>query len=155
MNRPIKVMFVCHGNICRSPMAEFVFRDLVEKAGRGEEFFIRSTAVSAEEIWGEVGNPVYRPVKKILNDLGIDCEGKRAEQLTAKHGEEYDYIFCMDSSNIRKAKQIVGGRYENKVVRLLDFVEIGGDVADPWYTRDFDATYRDVLRASEILLEKL
>ena len=155
MEKPIKIMFVCHGNICRSPMAEFVFRDMAEKAGRGNEFFVRSTAVSAEEIWGEVGNPVYRPVKQILNDLGIDCNDKRAEQLTKKHGEEYDYIFCMDSSNVRKAKQIVGGMYENKVVRLLDFVEIGGDVADPWYTRDFMATYRDVEKSSKLLLEML
>ena len=150
-----KVMFVCHGNICRSPMAEFVFRDLAEKAGRGEEFFIRSTAVSAEEIWGAVGNPVYPPVKKLLAGLGISCEGKRAEQLTERHGEEYDYIFCMDSSNVRRAKQIVGKSNEGKVVRLLDFVGIGGDVADPWYTRDFEATYRDVLASSNLLLEIL
>ena len=150
-----KVMFVCHGNICRSPMAEFVFRDLAEKAGRGEEFFIRSTAVSAEEIWGEVGNPVYPPVKRLLSGLGISCEGKRAEQLTYQHGEEYDYIFCMDSSNVRRAKQIVGKNNEGKVVRLLDFVGIGGDVADPWYTRDFEATYRDVLASSNRLLEML
>lgn len=155
MEYPIKIMFVCHGNICRSPMAEFVFRDFAAKAGRGEDFFVRSTAVSAEEIWGEIGNPVYPPVKKILNELGIDCEGKRAEQLTAKHGEEYDYIFCMDDSNVRKAKRIVGGRYENKVIKLLDFVGIGGDVADPWYTRDFEATYQDILVASKGILEKL
>ena len=151
----IKIMFVCHGNICRSPMAEFVFRDLAEKAGRGEEFFVRSSAVSAEEIWGDVGNPVYKPVKRILNDLGIDCDEKRAEQLTKQHGEEYDYIFCMDSSNVRKAKQIVGSRYEAKVVRLLDFVGVGGDVADPWYTRDFQATYQDVLDSSTKLLKLL
>lgn len=152
---PIKVMFVCHGNICRSPMAEYVFRDLAEKAGRGAEFYVRSSAVSAEEIWGEIGNPIYPPVKKILNGLGIECDEKRAEQLTVKHGEEYDYIFCMDLSNVRKAKQIVGSRYENKVVRLLDFVGIGGDVADPWYTRDFHATYLDVLNSSTRLLKLL
>ncbi len=153
--KPIKIMFVCHGNICRSPMAEFVLRDMAEKAGRGEEFFIRSSAVSAEEIWGDVGNPVYKPVKALLAEIGISCEGKRAEQLTAKHGEEYDYLLCMDTSNIRRAKQIVGGRYEFKVQRLLDFVGIGGDVADPWYTRDFNATYRDIAQACEIILEKL
>lgn len=150
-----KVMFVCHGNICRSPMAEFVFRDFVEKAGRNEEFLIYSTAVSAEEIWGEVGNPVYPPVKKLLAEQGISCEGKRAEQLIRKHGEEYDYIFCMDSSNVRRAKQIVGTKNEGKVVRLLDFVGIGGDVADPWYTRDFNATYRDVVLSAKSLLEIL
>ena len=150
---PKKIMFVCHGNICRSPMAEYVFRDLAQKAGRGKEFLVASTAVSTEEIWGDVGNPVYPPVKKLLSGLGISCEEKRARQLTIKDGEEYDYILCMDTSNVRRAKQIVGDRYATKVVRLLDFVGAGGDVADPWYTRDFDETYRDILFASNRLLE--
>lgn len=152
---PKKIMFVCHGNICRSPMAEYVFRDLAQKAGRGKEFLVASTAVSTEEIWGDVGNPVYPPVKKLLSGLGISCEEKRARQLTAKDGEEYDYILCMDTSNVRRAKQIVGDRYATKVVRLLDFVGTGGDVADPWYTRNFDETYRDILFASSRLLETL
>ena len=150
---PKKIMFVCHGNICRSPMAEYVFRELAQKAGRGKEFLVASTAVSTEEIWGDVGNPVYPPVKKLLSGLGISCEEKRARQLTAKDGEEYDYILCMDTSNVRRAKQIVGDRYATKVVRLLDFVGAGGDVADPWYTRNFDETYRDILFASNRLLE--
>ena len=150
---PKKIMFVCHGNICRSPMAEYVFRDLAQKAGRGKEFLVASTAVSTEEIWGDVGNPVYPPVKKLLSGLGISCEEKRARQLTIKDGEEYDYILCMDTSNVRRAKQIVGDRYATKVVRLLDFVGAGGDVADPWYTRNFDETYRDILFASNRLLE--
>ena len=149
----VKIMFVCHGNICRSPMAEYVFRDLAQKSGRGEEFLVASTAVSTEEIWGGVGNPVYPPVQKLLNGLGISCEGKRAVQLTEQDGETYDYIFCMDSSNVRRAKQIVGGRYASKVVRLLDFVGLGGDVADPWYTRDFQATYRDIAVSTEKLLQ--
>ena len=152
---PKKIMFVCHGNICRSPMAEYVFRDLAQKAGRGKEFLVASTAVSTEEIWGDVGNPVYPPVKKLLSGLGISCEEKRARQLTAKDGEEYDYILCMDSSNVRRAKQIVGDRYATKVVRLLDFGGASGDVADPWYTRNFDETYRDILFASSRLLEML
>ena len=152
---PKKIMFVCHGNICRSPMAEYVFRDLAQKAGRGKEFLVASTAVSTEEIWGDVGNPVYPPVKKLLSGLGISCEEKRARQLTVKDGEEYDYILCMDTSNVRRAKQIVGDRYATKVVRLLDFVGASGDVADPWYTRNFDETYRDILFASSRLLEML
>lgn len=152
---PTKIMFVCHGNICRSPMAEYVFRELAQKAGRGKEFLVASTAVSTEEIWGGVGNPVYPPVKKLLLEIGIACEEKRARQLTAKDGEEYDYILCMDSSNVRRAKQIVGDRYATKVVRLLDFVGASGDVADPWYTRNFDETYRDILFASNRLLEML
>ena len=152
---PKNIMFVCHGNICRSPMAEYVFRDLAQKAGRGKEFLVASTAVSTEEIWGDVGNPVYPPVKKLLSGLGISCEEKRARQLTAKDGEEYDYILCMDTSNVRRAKQIVGDRYATKVVRLLDFVGASGDEADPWYTRNFDETYRDILFASSRLLEML
>ena len=150
-----KIMFVCHGNICRSPMAEFVFLDLAKKAGRAQDFIVASSAVSTEEIWGGVGNPVYPPAKKLLNGLGINCDKKRAVQLTEKDGEYYDYILCMDGSNVRRAKQIVGGRYASKVERLLDFVGIGGDVADPWYTRDFTATYRDILLSSQLLLEKL
>ena len=136
-------------------MAEYVFRDLAQKSGRGEEFLVASTAVSTEEIWGGVGNPVYPPVQKLLNGLGISCEGKRAVQLTEQDGETYDYIFCMDSSNVRRAKQIVGGRYASKVVRLLDFVGLGGDVADPWYTRDFQTAYDDIKRGLDGLLKTL
>jgi len=136
-------------------MAEYVFRDLAQKSGRGEEFLVASTAVSTEEIWGGVGNPVYPPVQKLLNGLGISCEGKRAVQLTEQDGETYDYICCMDSASVRRAKQRVGGRYATKVFRLLDFVGLDGDVADPWYTRDFQATYRDIAVSTEKLLQLL
>ncbi len=149
-----KIMFVCHGNICRSPMAEYVLKDMVQKAGRSEEFLIASSAVSTEEIWGDVGNPVYPPVKNLLNGLGISCEEKRAQLLTVKDGETYDYLLCMDAANVRRAKAIVGGRYAMKCQKLLDFVEIYGDVADPWYTRDFSATYRDIHAACEEILKR-
>lgn len=150
-----KIMFVCHGNICRSPMAEFVFKDLVEKAGREKEFSVASSAVSSEEIWGGVGNPVYAPVKKLLASLGISCEGKRATLLTKKDGEVYDYLFCMDESNLKRAKAIVGVGNAHKCRLLLEFAGSNGSVADPWYTRDFDETYRDVLFGCKEILKKL
>jgi len=141
-----KVMFVCHGNICRSPMAEFVMKDLVEKRGREAEFSISSCAVSTEEIWGGVGNPVYAPVKTLLLKKGISCAGKRAKLLTKGDGEEYDYLLCMDESNVRRAKQIVGEKNAKKCVKLLSFTGTDEDVADPWWTRDFEAAYEDIYR---------
>ena len=148
-------MFVCHGNICRSPMAEYVCRELVGQAGRAGEFSIASSAVSTEEIWNGIGNPVYPPVKALLSRLGISCEEKRAQLLTQRDGEEYDYLFCMDSSNVRRARAIVGAKNADKCQKLLDFVGIGGDVADPWYTRDFETTYRELRFACEELLKLL
>lgn len=150
-----KIMFVCHGNICRSPMAEFVLKDLVKQAGREKEFTVASSAVSSEEIWGGVGNPVYPPVKKLLASLGISCEGKRAILLTEKDGETYDYLFCMDESNLKRAKAIVGKENARKCQLLLDFAGVHGSVADPWYTRDFEETYEDVLRGCIAILKKL
>lgn len=151
----VGIMFVCHGNICRSPMAEFVLKDLVKKAGREKEFKIASSAVSEEEIWGGVGNPVYPPVKRLLAGLGISCEGKRAALLTKRDGEVYDFLFCMDESNLRRAKAIVGAESAKKCRLLLEFAGADGSVADPWYTRDFEETYRDILFGCEAILEKL
>lgn len=148
-------MFVCHGNICRSPMAEFLFRDMVEKAGRSAEFEIASSAVSKEEIWNGIGNPVYPPVKKLLAELGISCEGKRAKLLTRADGEKYDFLLCMDGANLRRAKVIVGEKNAEKCQKLLTYAGKNGDVADPWYTRDFKATYKDVYESLQGLLEKL
>ena len=150
-----KIMFICHGNICRSPMAEFVCKEMVKKMGREKEFEIASSAVSTEEIWGNVGNLVYPPAKAELAKHGISCEGKRAQLLTAKDGEYYDYLLCMDASNVRRAKKIVGERNGKKCQKLLSYAGETGDVADPWYTRDFGATYRDVVRGIEGLLKDL
>lgn len=105
-----RIMFVCHGNICRSPMAEFVFADLAEKAGRRWEFSVASSGVSSEEIWGDIGNPVYPPVKALLAEKGISCGGKRAVQLKASDGEKYDLFACMDEGNLRGAKRILGAK---------------------------------------------
>lgn len=146
----IKVMFVCHGNICRSPMAEFVFRDMVKKAGLAQEFQVASSATSREEI----GNPVHYGTKNKLAEVGIDTFGKYAVQLTKADYEEYDYIIAMDSYNLRNINRIIGSDTKNKVSLLLDFAD-GGEISDPWYTGDFDATYRDVVKGCRGLLKTL
>ena len=147
-------MFVCHGNICRSPMAEFIFKKLVRDAGRESEFIITSSATSTEEIWNGVGNPVYPPAREELKKHGIECGGKRAVQLTAADAEKYDLFLCMDSANLRNAKRILGQKAEGKVKKLLDLAG-GGDVADPWYSDRFDIAYADILRGCEALLKSL
>ena len=150
-----RIMFVCHGNICRSPMAEFMFKDMVEKEGRSAEFKIASCAVSTEEIWNGVGNPVYPPAKAELRKHGISCEGKRACLLKAKDGEEYDLFLCMDDSNLRRAKGILGVKNGEKCKKLLSYAGENGNVADPWYTGDFSVTYYDILRSLQGLLREL
>ena len=151
----IKIMFVCHGNICRSPMAEFIMKKLVRDNGLEEEFLIQSTATSTEEIWNGIGNPVYPPAKAELHKHGISCEGKRAVQLTSFDYDKYDLFVGMDSANIRNMNRILLGDPENKIRKLMDYTDRGGDVADPWYTRNFDVTYRDVLDGCTGLLEAL
>ena len=147
----IKVMFVCLGNICRSPMAEFVFKDLVRKKGLQEDFYIVSSATSAEEI----GNPVHYGTRNKLKEYGISTEGKKAVQLTRSDYSKYNYIIGMEERNIRNVKRILGDDKENKIFRLLDLSEHPRDIADPWYTGDFDVTYRDILEGCEKLLENI
>ena len=147
----INIMFLCHGNICRSPMAEFIMKDLVAKRGLADEFYIASSATSTEEIWRGVGNPVYPPAKAELAKHGLSCDGKRAVQITIEDYDKYDMILCMDSNNMRNVKRIIPTDPENKICKLMDFVG-GGDVADPWYTGDFTTTYRDILSGCKALL---
>ena len=147
----IKIMFVCHGNICRSPMAEFVMKDMVRKAGLADEFYIASSAVSREEI----GNIVYPPAREMLAAHGISCKGKRAVQLTRSDYDEYDYIIAMDRSNLRNIDRIIGSDTEGKVHLLLGFAGRSESVADPWYTDDFDTAYRDIAEGCSALLKKL
>lgn len=151
----IKIMFVCHGNICRSPMAEFIMKKLVKDSGLEDEFLIKSSATSTEEIWNGVGNPVYPPARAELQRHGIGCEGKRAIQLRKDDYGKYDLFIGMDSANIRNMHRILGGDPENKIHKLMDYTDRGGDVADPWYTRSFDVTYRDVLDGCTKLLEAI
>lgn len=145
-----KILFVCHGNICRSPMAEFLMKELVEKRGISDKFHIESAATSREEI----GNGVYPPVKRILTARGIDCSGKRARQMTALDYEKFDYIICMDSYNLRNMERIIADT-KNKYKRLLDYTDSPHDVADPWYTGDFATTERDVLVGCDAILSHI
>ncbi len=150
-----KIMFVCHGNICRSPMAEFIFRDMVKKAGLQEKFVIASSATSTEEIWGGRGNPVYPPAKAELAHHGIKCDGKRAVQLKLSDYESYDLFIGMDSANIRNMHRMLGGDPEGKIRKLMDYTGRGGDVADPWYSDRFDIAYRDIEEGCRALLKAL
>ena len=140
----IKILFVCHGNICRSPMAEFVMKDKIAKLGREYEFEVASAATSTEEIWNGIGNPVYPPVKKLLTEHGIDCSEKRARQMNRADYDHYDLLIAMDNANFRNMNRICGGDPEGKIKMLLDFTSRPGEVADPWYSGDFKATWRDV-----------
>lgn len=145
-----RILFVCHGNICRSPMAEFVLRDMLKKRGV-DNVLVESAATSTEEI----GNGVHYGTKKILNGLGIDCSFKTARQMTRHDGEEYDLLLGMDSRNILNMKRMTDSSKHDRIHRLLDYSERPGDIADPWYTGDFDRTYNDVLEGCTALLEYL
>ena len=147
----IKILFICHGNICRSPMAEFVMKDLVKKAGLASQFHIASAATSREEI----GNPVYPPARRKLVEHGVSCEGHAARQLTSRDYDEYDLLIGMDEANLRNMHRICGGDRSGKMSLLMDHTTRPGSVADPWYTGDFEATWRDVLEGCRGLLDEL
>ena len=147
-------MFVCHGNICRSPMAEFIFRDMLKTVGLEHRISVASSATSTEEIWNGIGNPVYPPARKELAKHGLSCEGKRAVQLQKSDYEKYDLFLVMDGNNLRNIFRIFPADPQGKVRKLLDYVG-GGDVADPWFTEQFDVTYNDLLRGCKALLEDL
>ena len=147
----IKILFICHGNICRSPMAEFVMKDLVRKAGLESQFHIASAATSTEEI----GSPVYPPARRKLAEHGINCSGKTARQLTRADYDRYDLLIGMDNANLRNMRRICGGDSDGKIRLLLEFTGRSGEVADPWYTGDFEATWRDVLEGCSGLLSHL
>ncbi len=151
----IKIMFVCHGNICRSPMAEFILRDMAKKQGREKDFVIASCATSTEEIWGGIGNPVYPPAREELNKHGISCEGKFAVQLKKSDYDKYDLFLCMDNNNVRNATRILGGDPDGKLKKLMSLAGSDRDVADPWYSGNFEVTYKDIYEACTAILEKL
>ena len=147
----IKVMFVCHGNICRSPMAEFIFKDMVHKAGLEDKFLVRSSAVSFEEI----GNPVYPPAKEKLKEKGISCVGKRAVHFEREDYFDNDYILVMDNSNMRNILRITGGENDGRIKLLLSFTGVDAQVSDPWYSGNFDLAYDDIYRGCKALLEHI
>ena len=136
----VKILFVCHGNICRSPMAEFVLKDMAARAGCSDQFEIASAATSTEEI----GNPVHPGTREKLRRAGISCKGKTARQMTRADYDHYDLIVGMDRFNLRNMRRICGGDPDGKLRLLLEYAGQARDVADPWYTGDFDATYADV-----------
>lgn len=146
------ILFVCHGNICRSPMAEYIMKHLVHEAGRDADFYIESAATSREEI----GNDVYPPARRKLAENGIRCDGHAARQITRRDYDRFDLIVCMDRMNLRWISRIIPEDPEDKIHLLLDFTDRtpGTEVADPWYTGNFDATWRDCLEGCEALLEK-
>ncbi|CDC72860.1 low molecular weight protein-tyrosine-phosphatase [Oscillibacter sp. CAG:155] len=147
-----KILFICHGNICRSPMAEYVMKDLVRQAGLEAQFEIASAATSTEEI----GNPVYPPARQKLAEHGIGCSGHAARQLTRQDYETFDVLIGMDSANLRNMRRICGGDPEKKIHLLLDYANRPGqEVADPWYTGDFSKTWEDVLQGCQGLLAAL
>jgi protein-tyrosine phosphatase len=148
-----KILFVCHGNICRSPMAEYVMKHLVEQAQLTDQYLIASAATSTEEI----GNPVYPPARRKLAEHGIGCQGHAARQLTRADYQRFDLLVGMDSANIRNMNRICGGDPEGKIVLLLNLIaptspRYGCDVSDPWYTGDFEATWQDVLEGCQALI---
>ena len=149
--QPIRLLFVCHGNICRSTMAEYVMKHLVDQAGMSDRFVIDSAATSTEEI----GNPVHRGTRKELARQGIPCGDHRARQLRRADANAWDYFIGMDSANIRNMKRMLGPEADGKIFKLLEFTGRGDDVADPWYTGDFRTTYRDVDEGCRALLAKL
>ena len=146
-----KIMFVCHGNICRSPMAEFIFKDMVKQKGVSEDFLVASCATSTEEI----GNPVYPPARAELAKHGLACDEKRAVQLQKSDYDKYDLFVCMDSNNMRNMLRIFGSDPEGKMHKLMDYTDRGGDVADPWYSYRFDVAYKDIYDGCKALIETL
>ena len=151
----IKILFICHGNICRSPMAEFVMKKLVREEGLQDYFYIESAATSSEEIWNGKGNPVYPPARRKLSEHGISCAGKEARQTSRADYKRFDYLIGMDAANIRNMARIYGGDPEGKISMLLSHAGISRDVADPWYTGDFESTWQDVMTGCTALLEEL
>ena len=144
-------MFVCHGNICRSPMAEFIFKDLIKKRGVSDRFVVASCATSTEEL----GNPVYPPARAELARHGLDCSGKYAVQLKKSDYDNWDLFILMDDNNVRNMLRMIGTDPQNKMHKLLDYTDRGGNVADPWYYGNFDVTYADILEGCTALLDSL
>lgn len=148
----LKILFICHGNICRSPMAEFVMKHLVSQSGLTSEIHIASAATSTEEI----GNDIHRGTRQKLTQMKIPFSRRQARQVTKADYKEYDYMIVMDGNNIRNLRRIIGEDRENKVCKLLDFTDRKGeDIADPWYTGNFDETYEDVLEGCQGLLKAI
>lgn len=147
----VKILFVCHGNICRSPMAEFIMKDIVRREGLEQEFRIESAATSTEEI----GSDMYRPARQKLQEKGVPFTRRQARQVTAQDYQKYDLLICMDSRNITNMKRILKEDPQAKISRLLEHTAHPRDIADPWYTDDFETTYRELCEGCQALLLEL
>ena len=148
----LKILFVCHGNICRSPMAEFIMKALVRSRGLENDYFIESAAVSSEE----TGNPIYPPAKRCLSQHGVPFDNaKRARQVTWADYDRFDRLICMDSSNLRLLRRVIPSDPECKIHLLMSYTGVGRDVADPWYTGDFETSFQDILEGCEAMLDGL
>lgn len=153
----MKIMFVCHGNICRSPMAEMILKEMVRQRGIAGQFAIASSATSTEEIWGGHGNPIYPPAQEILRQHGVPCEAHHAVQLKRHDYAHYDYFLCMDQQNLRNMQRLLGNDPAHKMHMLLEYADASAprDVADPWYSGDFGKAYADISRGCEGFLTYL
>lgn len=147
----MKILFVCHGNICRSPMAEFIFKDILRKCGRYDDFTVESKATSSEEL----GNPIYPPARAELEKHGISCDEREAVRITPSDYEKYDMIIGMDGRNLANMNRIFGGDPDGKITKLMDFTERGGDVSDPYYFGGFDKTFRDIYDGCKALSKRI
>lgn len=147
----INILFVCHGNICRSTMAEYVFKDMVKQAGVADQFYIDSAATSREEI----GNGVHYGTRKKLQEVGIPCGDHRARQMIQRDYEQFDYLIGMDDANLTNMRRIIGGDSMQKMQKLLQFAGSDESIADPWYTGDFDETYQDIVKGCTALLQQV
>lgn len=147
----IKILFICHGNICRSPMAEFFMKDLVEKESVADSFHIESAATSTEEI----GNPVYPPAMRKLAEHGISCRGHAARQIRQDDYDKFDLIIGMDEANLRNMRRFFGSDSKNKISLLMDYTDTPGNVADPWYTGNFEKTWQDIDKGCRGLFERI
>lgn len=146
-----RIMFVCLGNICRSPMAEFILKEMTRRRGLEKEYYIASAAVSTEEL----GNPVYPPALRKLREKGVPVHNRGAQQIRRRDYDEFDYILCMEGFHCVRAKRICGGDDEGKIMRLLDLTERPRDIADPWYSGDFELAYEEIVEGCEALIDKL
>ena len=151
----IKIMFVCHGNICRSPMAEFIFKGMLKKHGKESEYFVSSGATSSEEIWNGIGNPVYPPAKAELAKHGLSCAGKRAYQVKSSDYDKYDLFVVMDGNNMRNMLRLTQNDPQKKLRKLMSYTGVDRDVADPWYSDDFETAYNDIFEGCSALLNAL
>ena len=155
MKNTLKILFICHGNICRSPMAEFVMKDIVKREGLEDKFYIESAATHTDNIYNGVGDPVYPPARKKLAEHGISCAGKTARLITKKDKDVFDYLICMDSANVRNVTRVMGQDAEPKISLFLEYAGEHRDISDPWYTGDFEATWQDVKKSGEAFLTYL